>query len=337
MTTETHELTETGIPTAGVHSSESGATNTQLGENLIANEGALLLPIAPNVQQPSFSTDDLQLQERLKREVGLALASIEDVAVRDLVDKILREFILLFSRLSLVACNLRKLDTLRENLSIFDLLQVEIHKLVQFIRFEAMNTEGIPEELHEVLDGITWGIGHDVKRVFEGGVLSDIETQSTPVVYGKVLHAHGLLTNCLQQSAITLIQTINPNVDPLNLFDDHEERLRQSLALYADLSLLMRVVHFAQSDPSPDNLRAVAEFVVEFRDGSMQFLMYRDWRGYEELAEELINAIEHNQDTKDLLHRFASYLEVLYGDVKMRSVLRNLFSSSRTEENTFRG
>jgi hypothetical protein len=112
------------------------------------------------------------------------------------------------------------------------------------------------------------------------------------------------------------------------LFDDFEQRLKQSLSLCRDLSSLMRIVHQAQLESSPDNLRAVVDSVMEFRDGSMQYLMYRDWRGYERLALELITAIEHNRDTKDLLHQFACYLEVLYGHVKMRAVLRDMFPSS---------
>ena len=54
-------------------------------------------------------------------------------------------------------------------------------------------------------------------------------------------------------------------------------------------------------------------------------------RGYERLALELITAIEHNRETKDLLHQFACYLDVLYGHVKMRAVLRDMFASSSEE------
>jgi len=139
------------------------------------------------------------------------------------------------------------------------------------------------------------------------------------------------LTNCFQQSVITLLQVFNPSLDPLLLFDDFEQRLRQSLSLCRDLSSVMRVVHNAQLDPSPDNQRAVVNSVMDFRDGSMQYLMYRDWRGYERLAQELITAIEHNRDTKDLLHQFSCYLDVLYGHVKMRAVLRDMFAGSSEE------
>jgi hypothetical protein len=63
----------------------------------------------------------------------------------------------------------------------------------------------------------------------------------------------------------------------------------------------------------------------------MQYLMYRDWRGYERLALALITSIESNGDSKDLMNQFGCYLEVLYGHVKMRAVLRDLFPSSNDE------
>jgi hypothetical protein len=60
--------------------------------------------------------------------------------------------------------------------------------------------------------------------------------------------------------------------------------------------------------------------------------MYKDWRGYESLALEVINAIENNLDSKPLLHKFLTYLEVLYGHVKMRAVLAENFPYSGGEQ-----
>jgi hypothetical protein len=146
------------------------------------------------------------------------------------------------------------------------------------------------------------------------------------------MHAHGLLTNCFQQSTITLLQVFKPNVDGSKLFNDVELRLEQSLVLCKDLSSLMRFVRLAQSNSNPDVLRSVTARILEFRDGSMQYLMYKDWRGYESLALEVITAIENNLDPKPLLHRFICYLEVLYGHVKMRAVLADEFPYSGNQE-----
>ncbi|HEY8226334.1 MAG TPA: hypothetical protein VIG25_13725 [Pyrinomonadaceae bacterium] len=327
MTTRAHELLQTLVPEdKHLHDDSGAGGRTSLSDIVISPEEVLFLPVSPVEELPE-ACSDTNLQYRLRKEIDLAIANIEDCAVKEVAETMLCEISQLFSRLSLVESNLRKLDTLQENLSILEMMQFDIHSLVQYIRFKAINIEGLSEKLHDLLEGISYGISHDAKRIFEQGLLGNVAKQTTPVVYGKILHAHGLLTNCFQQSVITILQAFNPTVDALKIFDDFEQRLRQSLSLCRDLSSLMRVVHHTQLDRSPDNLRTVVDAVMEFRDGSMQYLMYRDWRGYERLALELLTAIEHNRDTKDLLHQFACYLEVLYGHVKMRAVLRDMFPS----------
>ena len=114
--------------------------------------------------------------------------------------------------------------------------------------------------------------------------MGPISEQPTPVVYGKIVHAHGLLSNCLQQSTITLVQLFDPALDGSSLFNDSEERLEQSLLLCGDLLSLIRFVRRVQQRPTPDALNGLVEQIVLFRDGSMQYLMYRDWKGYEKLA-----------------------------------------------------
>jgi hypothetical protein len=142
------------------------------------------------------------------------------------------------------------------------------------------------------------------------------------------MHAHGLLTNCFQQSLITLLQVFNSEFDPVHLFNDFDERVSQSLMLCNDLSALLRVVRQAEARATPDTLREVVQSALRFRDGSMQYLMYRDWRGYERLSLALIASIEANFDSMDLLHQFSCYLELLYSHVKMRAVLKDLFPTS---------
>jgi len=271
------------------------------------------------------------LQDRLKVEIKTALNLIDDPVVQELGQTIFDEILRVFNRLNLIGSNLHKLDTLMENLSILEVLHFEIRNLLEYLEIQAINTSGLSERLQETLDGISYGISHDVKRIFERELIGDIKDQSTPVVYGKILHTHGLLTNCFQQSLITLLQAFNPALDPFHIFDDFEERLRQSLLLCSDLAALMRVVRQAEAEPTPDSLHTVVQHALKFRDGSMQYLMYRDWRGYERLALALITSIETNGDSKDLLHQFACYLEVLYGHVKMRAVLRDMFPSSNDE------
>ena len=276
------------------------------------------------------------VQENLQSEIDTVLRSIEDPELREVSHLILVELVRFFDWLARIENNLHKLDTLLENLSLLEVLEFECRSLVDYIENKAITTAAAAgnDRLNDVLDGISYGITHDLRRIFERELIRGATEQSTPIVYGKILHAHGLLTNCFQQSTITLLQVFKPNLDASALFNDIELRLQQSLVLCKDLSSLMRFVRLSQANSDPDVLRTVTGRILEFRDGSMQYLMYKDWRGYESLALEVITAVENNLDAKPLLHKFLCFLEVLYGHVKMRAVLAENFPYSGGDDDS---
>jgi len=272
-----------------------------------------------------------KVQANLQHEIDLVINCITDRELREVSQTILSELVRFFDWLARIENNLHKLDTLLESLSLLEVLEFEARSLVDYIEAKALKMAQENDRLHEVLDGITYGITHDLRRIFERELVRGVTEHSTPIVYGKILHAHGLLSNCFQQSTITLLQVFNPKLKAESLFDDIEARLKQSLVLCKDLSSLMRFVRLSQANSDPDVLRTVVDRILEFRDGSMHYLMYKDWRGYESLALEVITAIENNLDPKPLLHKFLTFLEVLYGHVKMRAVLAENFPYSSSD------
>ena len=273
-----------------------------------------------------------EVQANLQNEIDSVVPNITNPELREISQTILGEMLRFFDWLARIENNLHRLDTLLESLSLLEVLEFEARSLTDFIDTRAIKLAKGNERLHEVLDGISYGITHDLRRIFERELVRGVTEQSIPIVYGKILHAHGLLTNCFQQSTITLLQVFKPGIDASTLFNDVELRLQQSLILCKDLSSLMRFVRLAQANDDPNVMREVTVRILEFRDGSMQYLMYKDWRGYESLALEVITAIENNLDPKPLLHRFICYLEVLYGHVKMRAVLADKFPYSGMDE-----
>ena len=291
------------------------------------------LPLLRDVTPVDFQTQvQREVQENLQLEIDLVLHRIFNPNLREISQTILGGMVRYFDWLARIENNLQKLDTLLESLSLLEVLEFEARSLTDFIDTRAVKLAAGNERLLDVLDGISYGITHDLRRVFERELVRGVTEQSIPIVYGKILHAHGLLTNCFQQSTITLLQVFNPSLDASKLFNDYELRLQQSLILCKDLSSLMRFVRLAQANDDPDVLRSVTARILEFRDGSMQYLMYKDWRGYESLALEVITAVENNLDPKPLLHRFICYLEVPYGHVKMRAVLADEFPYSGRDE-----
>ena len=274
-----------------------------------------------------------EVQANLQHEINSVTAFIADPDLREISQIILGEMLRFFDWLARIENNLQKLDTLLESLSLLEVLEFEARALTDYIDARAIKLAAGNEKLHDVLDGISYGISHDLRRIFERELVRGVTEQSIPIVYGKILHAHGLLTNCFQQSTITLLQVFKPHLDGSTLFNDVELRLQQSLILCKDLTSPLRLVRLAQANDDPDVLRSVTARILEFRDGSMQYLMYKDWRGYESLALEVITAVENNLDSKPLLHRFICYLEVLYGHVKMRAVLADKFPYSGGDQN----
>jgi len=295
----------------------------------IADESTLE-PLLLKEVHTSDPTSDVQavFRANLQREINGVIRRIENPRLAEIASNILGELVRFFAWLSRIDENLQKLDTLLESLSLLEVLQVEAHSLVDYIETKAMPAEAINDKLREVLDGIIYSINHDLRRIFERELVRTVAEQSPPVVYGKILHAHGLLSNCFQQAMITMLQSFNPAVDGATLFNDSELRLKQSLVLCRDLSSLLRFARRAETQTDPDTLRKVVAKILEFRDGSMQYLMYKDWRGYETLALEVVTSIENNLDAQPLLHQFGCYLEILYGHVKMRAVLANIFPYS---------
>ena len=283
-------------------------------------------PVDPQIQVLQ------QVHANLQNEIESVVIAIANPDQREISQTILGEMLRFFDWLGRIESNLHKLDTLLESLSLLEVLEFESRSLIDYIETRAIKAAAGHDRLLEVLDGITYGITHDLRRIFERELVRGVTEQSIPIVYGKILHAHGLLTNCFQQSTITLLQVFKPGLDASTLFLDVELRLQQSLTLCKDLSSLMRFVRLAQANGDPDVLRSVTARILEFRDGSMQYLMYKDWRGYESLALEVITAVENNLDPKPLLHRFICYLEVLYGHVKMRAVLADEFPYSGGNE-----
>jgi hypothetical protein len=319
----------------------SGTDIAEEGVEVLMSTSLAYVTYDPDPQLPLLIDDipadpqtklQREVQVNLQNEIDTVIPQIANRELREISQTILSEMLRFFDWLARIENNLHKLDTLLESLSLLEVLEFEARSLTDFIDTRAIRLAKGNERLHEVLDGISYGITHDLRRIFERELVRGVTEQSIPIVYGKIMHAHGLLTNCFQQSTITLLQVFKPGLDPSTLFNDVELRLQQSLILCKDLSSLMRFVRLAQANDDPNVMREVTTRILEFRDGSMQYLMYKDWRGYESLALEVITAIENNLDPKPLLHRFICFLEVLYGHVKMRAVLADKFPYSGTDE-----
>lgn len=255
---------------------------------------------------------------------------IEAPQVRQIVGAVFEDLLRLLECLSLIESHLRQVDAAAQTFALFQLIHDEASILVEFIREDGLNCGGMNEELADTLDGITFAVNHDLQRVFETaphGANSENNpgNSNAHVVIGKLYRSHDLLTNCLQQSTITLAVMFDPELVGAKLFNNSDMRYRQSLQLCDDLSALIQIVGTAEKDAAVrPSLPSLTVGLEQFRSESMECLMYSDWPQFESFCQR-IKVAATPAALEPVLHQFRCYLETLLGQVRMRAVLANVF------------
>jgi hypothetical protein len=275
-------------------------------------------------------------------QINRVVNEIESPQVREIVGAVFKDLLRLLECLGLIESHLRQVDAATETFALFQLIHDEARILVEFIREDGLNCLGLDEELADTLDGITFAVNHDLQRVFEAAphaTNSETLPSSPHVVLGKLYRAHDVLTNCLQQSTITLAMMFNPELVGARLFNNSDMRYRQSLQLCEDLSALIRLLETAEKPEllggSPasggvdttfeSNLARLMAGIEKFRGESMECLMYSDWPQFESFCERIKVGPPSATALESVLHQFRCYLETLLGQVRMRAVLANVF------------
>ena len=252
---------------------------------------------------------------------------IESPAVREIISSVFDDLLRLLECLSLIEDHLRQVEAAEDTYELFQLIHDEAARLVEFIRTEALNHKTMDEELFDTLDGIAFAVKHDLQRVFESDSRMKASTCDTHAVLGKLYRAHDILTNCLQQSTITLAIVFNPQLVGAKLFNNAEIRQRQSLKLCDDIRSFTEAVVAAETAKDEQALANLAEAIEMFRSDSLELLMYSDWPQFESFCERIALARSDWSQLDPILHQFRCYLETLLGQVKQRAVLVSEFSS----------
>jgi hypothetical protein len=254
--------------------------------------------------------------------VNHLVKEIPSPAVRDIVGAVFEDLLRLLECLSLLESHLRQADAASETFALFQIIHDEARALVKFISDEALTCEAMNEETAETLDGITFAINHDLHRVFENQQRGAGATAQ--VVVGQLFRAHDLLTNCLQQSTISLAVTFDRKLDGTKLFDNSDMRYRQSIQLCEDISILLNLVEACGGTREGSAFADLTTRVEVFRNESLECLMYSDWPQFESFCEKFSLPEVSSLELESVLHQFRCYLETLLGQVRMRAVLANV-------------
>ena len=246
---------------------------------------------------------------------------IDSAEVKETIQVVFADLLRLLECLSLIEAHLRQVDAADETFALFQLIHDDARGLVEFVRTDAMNCAGITEELVDTLDGITFVINHDLQRVFETDSRGPLSDKTTHVILSKVHRAHDVLTNCLQQSTISLAMVFDRSLVGAKLFDNSDMRYRQSLQLCQDLLTLRQLVENFEEHAGGPALTSLTSGLTRFRNESMECLMYSDWPQFESFCERIKVASSDFPGLVEVLHQFQCYLETLLSQVRMRAVL----------------
>jgi hypothetical protein len=285
-----------------------------------ANESQGPLTVVSN---PHALSSWLQRDSNCRVEIDRVMRKIESPDIREVVGVVFRDLLRLLECLTLVERYLRQVDDSHETFALFQIIHDEAQVLVDFIRADGMNFAEIGSDLVDTLDGITFAVNHDLQRVFDSEQASTLPSTAHLVV-GKLYRAHDVLTNCLQQSTITLAMVFDPELMGARLFNNSDMRYRQSLQLCHDLSELLQVIENCETSSEEDRLQFLSSGIQKFRDESLEFLMYSDWPQFESFCERINVAGSEYASLASLLHQFRCYVETLLGQVRMRAVLANV-------------
>ena len=264
-----------------------------------------------------YAASNLQAQLlNITRERGGASAQGADLRI------IFTSLARMLQRLRVIETILRRDQPLKFLLPLFTLLHEEGRWLLEFIETRAMRTEGLDEGVFDTLDGTNYAISMELRKVFAHELVGLSSLRQPPAIYARVENAYGLLRDCFQQSTVALAQVFDPQLEGSQLFDTFQTKLQQSLALRGDLWTLLLLVRRAEKERDQRPVAPLLERLMEFREGSLRYLMYKDWEACERFMEE-VAAARGAIELAPVLHRFGAYLETLHGQVNMRAVLAN--------------
>lgn len=275
----------------------------------------------------------LEAAKALKRaEHHYSTAKLQDALValtrRDSVPQalgpdlliIFTELARLLRRLEFVQDALKRDQPLKQTLPLFALVHEGGRWLVEFIEACIARADGQDQSIIDALDVTNYAITMELRKVFTQELVGVSELRQAPAIYARVEIAHGLLKNCFEQSTIGLAQSFDTTVTGARLFDSLQVKLEQSLALRRDLWLLLQLIQRAEKERDQHPVSQLVASLSAFHDTSLHYLMYKDWEACERFIEE-VSAARGAIELTPVLHRFGAFLETLFNQVSMRTVL----------------
>lgn len=210
---------------------------------------------------------------------------------------------------------------LKPTLLIFSRIYEQIQELTGYInnRLSRFPNE---EELYGKLDGAAYTASIELRKVFSYELVGLSEMRSSPLIYSKIENAFTILNDSFQMILISFAQMIEPQIQNHQVFPGLKVKLHQSLELRQNLWSLVKAVKQAEQNPDKYPRESLCKQLINFQKTVLEYLYYKDRETVERFIEEVL-VTTNKKDLVPILHRFGAYLETLFGQVNMRTVLAN--------------
>jgi hypothetical protein len=222
--------------------------------------------------------------------------------------------------LDVVGTMLENDEPLKPALLVLSRINEQIADLIGYINNRLERFPNEDAELFGALDAASYTASIELKKVFSSGLADLVSLRPPPTIYAGMESAYSMLNGSFQQILTGLARIIDPSVDAAALFPASKADFERSLVLRRELWDLVRMTNETEREPEKARVSALNETLRKFMSGTVRFLFYKDIDTFERFVEEIL-VTNQTKDLVPILHRFGAYLETLFGQVNLRSVL----------------
>lgn len=213
-------------------------------------------------------------------------------------------------------------EPLKPAMLLFARINEQTQEMMRFINNRLLRYKNEEDSLFAALDCAVYAASIELRKVYNFELVGFAEARQSPLIFARVETAHGLLSDCFQQTLVNFAQLIKPEVSATELFPNLKTKFEQSLALRDDLWRVLQIVQHAEKNTEKVSLEKLNTKLTDFLSNTIRFLFYKDLETVERFIEEVLNT-QNKSELVSILHRFGAYLETLLGQVNMRVVLAN--------------
>lgn len=233
---------------------------------------------------------------------------------------VLPRFAQILKWLSVVERMLENDEPLKPVLLLFSSIYEQIRQLIKLVDNRLRRFPNEEDKFFQALDGTAYTASIELRKVYEYELSGLAELRPPPSIFAKVETAYSLLNDSFQQTLIGFAQLLEPNIVPEEIFPNFQTKLKHSIVLRQDLWEILQSVQAAEKNPDKTEIDSLHGRLNEFLAATLHFLFYKDMETVERFIEEVL-VTDNKKDLVPILHRFGAYLETLFGQVNMRTVL----------------